>query len=131
MIFVVRVSTNKEDQAIELIAENAKTKKLQVFSVVRPHGLRGYVIIEVEDLKNAEKACYNVPYVKGVIPKPLDYSEIKNIIEPTPEQIDIQEGDIVEIITDPFKKDKAKVVRLDKQKGDAVVELLETAVPIP
>jgi len=35
------------------------------------------------------------------------------------------------MISEPFKKEKAKVVRVDKQKGEAVVTLLEAAIPIP
>jgi len=35
------------------------------------------------------------------------------------------------MISEPFKKEKAKVTRIDKQKGEAVVSLLGAAVPIP
>ena len=38
---------------------------------------------------------------------------------------------IVEIISEPFKKEKAKVVRVDRSKEEVVVELLEATVPIP
>ena len=31
----------------------------------------------------------------------------------------------------PFKKEKAKVIRVDKSKGEAVVTLLAAVVPIP
>ena len=40
-------------------------------------------------------------------------------------------NDIIEIIAEPFKKEKAKVVRIDKAKGEAVVSLLGSVVPIP
>ncbi len=45
--------------------------------------------------------------------------------------INIEKGDIIEIIGEPFKKEKAKVVRIDKTKGEAVVTLLAAVVPIP
>jgi bifunctional DNA-binding transcriptional regulator/antitoxin component of YhaV-PrlF toxin-antitoxin module len=53
------------------------------------------------------------------------------MIEPVLEEINIEKGDIVEIIGEPFKKEKAKVIRVDKSKGDAVVTLLAAVVPIP
>ena len=43
----------------------------------------------------------------------------------------IGKGDVVEIISEPFKKEKAKVIRVDKSKGEVVVSLLGAVVPIP
>ena len=53
------------------------------------------------------------------------------MLEPVLEEINIEKGDIVEIIGEPFKKEKAKVIRIDKSKGEAVVTLLAAVVPIP
>lgn len=131
MIFVLKVTTNKEDQALDIIAERASKKQLNVYSISRPHGLRGYVLIEAADYETAQEACFNLPYVKGVIPKQLTYEEIKNLIEPVAAAVNIEKSDIVEIIAEPFKKEKAKVIRVDKAKEEAVVELLGAAVPIP
>jgi transcriptional antiterminator NusG len=131
MIFVVKVTTNKEDQACDLIAERAKKKQLEVYSIIRPHGLRGYILMEALDHETAEEAAFNIPYVKSIIPKTVSYADVKNLLEYTPETIKIEKDDIVEIIAEPFKKEKAKVVRVDKTKDEAVVELLGAAVPIP
>ena len=53
------------------------------------------------------------------------------MLEKKVEAINIEPGDIVEIITEPFKNEKAKVTRVDKQKGEIVVSLLGASVPIP
>ena len=116
---------------MELISDKVHKKELNVYSLARPHGLRGYLFLEAEDRDSAEEAAYNLPYVKGIIGKTVDYEEIKNMIEPVIEEINIEKGDIVEIIGEPFKKEKAKVIRIDKTKGDAVVTLLAAVVPIP
>jgi transcription termination/antitermination protein NusG len=131
MIFIIKVTTNKEEKVIDMIAERVEKKELNVFSVLRPHGLRGYVLLESEDRDSAEEAVFNLPYVKGIIGKTIEYEEIKNMIEPSPEDISIEEGDIVEIISEPFKKEKAKVLRIDKQKEEVVVSLLGAVVPLP
>ena len=130
-IFVIKVTTNKEDRSLELISEKIHKKNLNVFSLARPHGLRGYIFLEAEDRDSAEEAAYNLPYVKGIVGKTVSYDEIKNMIEPVLEEINIEKGDIVEIIGEPFKKEKAKVIRVDKSKGEAVVTLLAAVVPIP
>jgi len=131
MIFVLKVTTNKEEQALDIVAERAAKKQLNVYSIARPHGLRGYVLLEAADYESAQEACFNQPYMKGVIPKDISYDEVKNLIEPVVAAMNIEKGDIVEIIAEPFKKEKAKVIRVDKGKEEAVVELLGAAVPIP
>ena len=131
MIFILKVSTNKEEQALELIADRAEKKGLNVFALARPHGLRGYVLMEADSRETAEEASYNLSYVKGLLPKIVTYEDIKNMIVPEVAAINIEKGDIVEIIAEPFKKEKAKVVRIDKAKEEVVVELLEATVPIP
>ncbi len=131
MIFILKVTTNKEEQALDLIANRVKTKGLNVYSIVRPHGLRGYILLEAEDRKDAEEAFKNLPYVKNLLKKPVDFSEIKHMLEPTIEEIKIEKGDIVEIIAEPLKREKARVVRINKAKEEVIIELLEAAVPIP
>lgn len=131
MIFIIKVTTNKEEKALDMIAERAQKKSINVFSVSRPHGLRGYILLEAEDRESAEDAAFNLPYVKGIIGKTITYEEIKNMIEPSATTVSIKEGDIVEMIAEPFKKEKAKVLRVDKQKEEVVVSLLGAVVPLP
>ena len=114
-----------------MIADRIEKKDLNIYSVSRPHGLRGYILLEAEDRDSAEEAVFNLPYVKGIIGKTIGYEEIKNMVEPSVETISIKEGDIVEMISEPFKKEKAKVVRIDKQKEEVVVSLLGAVVPLP
>jgi len=131
MIFIIKVTTNKENKALEMIQERSEKKLLNVFAVAKPHGLRGYIILEAADRESAEEAAFNLPYVKGIIGKTLAYDEIKNMLQPQAEDFNIEVGDIVEMIADQFKKEKAKVIRIDKKKGEVIVSLLGAAVPIP
>jgi transcriptional antiterminator NusG len=131
MIFILKVATNKEDQALDLIANRVEKNNLNVFSIARPHGLRGYILLEADLRETAESAAFNLSYVKGLLPKTIQYDEIKNMFEQTAIAMHIEKGDIVEIIAEPFKKEKAKVIRIDKGKEEAVVELLGAMVPIP
>jgi transcription termination/antitermination protein NusG len=131
MIFIIKVTTNKEERAVEMIAERAEKKNINMFSVSRPHGLRGYILLEAEDRDSAEEAVFNLPYVKGIIGKTIQYEEVKAMIEPSIETISIKEDDIIEIIGSTLKGEKAKVLRIDKQKEELVVSLLGAVVPLP
>jgi len=130
-IYVIKVTTNKEDKSLEMIQDKVEKKSLAVYSLARPHGVRGYVFLEAPEREIAEEAAFNLPYVKGILPKTVSYEEIKSMLEPKVAEIKIEKNDIVEIIAEPFKKEKAKVLRIDKQKGEAVVTLLGAAIPIP
>ncbi len=131
MICVIKVTTNKEDRVLDLIASQIIKKSLNVYSIAKPLGLRGYIILESEDRDSAEEACFNLPYVKGIIGKTITYEEVKNMLEPKVTVVNIEKDDIVEILSEPFKKEKAKVLRIDKQKGEVVVSLLGAVVQIP
>jgi transcription termination/antitermination protein NusG len=131
MIFIIKVTTNKEGKAMEMINERAIKKNLQIFSIAHPHGLKGYIILEALDRDSAEEAAFNLPYVKGIIGRTVSYEEVKNMLQPEIEDFNIEIGDIVEMITDHFKNEKGKVTRIDKKKGEVVVSLLGAAVPIP
>ena len=54
MIFVIKVTTNKEDRVLDLIASQIIKKSLNVYSIAKPLGLRGYIILESEDRDSAE-----------------------------------------------------------------------------
>ncbi|MEM4271665.1 MAG: transcription elongation factor Spt5 [Candidatus Pacearchaeota archaeon] len=131
MIFIIKVTTNKEDKTAEMISDRAEKKALNVFSIARPHGLKGYLILEAADRDSAEEAVYNLQYVKGIIGKTVEYSQVQQMLEPKVEAINIEVGDIVEMIGQTFKGEKAKVTRVDKQKGEVVVSLLGATIPIP
>ena len=130
-IFTLRTTANREDQVMDFITSNAQKKGYAVYSIIHPHGMRGYIFIEAESKSDAEEAFQGVPYARGLLPAPVDFKEIEHMLEHAKTQINIEKNDIVEIISGPFKRETAKVTRIDKEKEEVIVELLEAAVPIP
>ncbi len=130
-IFAIRTTANREEQVMDFIDSNVKKRKLEVYSLINAHGMRGYIYIEAKTQEDANQACFGIPYARGVLPKTINYSEIETSLEQIKAPMNIQEKDIVEIIQGPFKKEKAKVKRIDEVKEEVVVELLEAAIPIP
>jgi transcriptional antiterminator NusG len=130
-IFALRTTANREDQVVDFVTANVQKKQLEVYAVIRPHGLRGYVFVEAKSRQEAEEAFKGVPYARGLLPNEIEYKEIEHMLEQVKREVNIQKGDIVEIISGPFKREKAKITRIDTQKEEVVVELLEAAVPIP
>lgn len=130
-IYALRVTANREDQVMDFVASNVQKKKIAVYSVIRPHGMRGYIFVEAETKMDAEQASHGIPYARGILPQPVQLKEIEHMLEQVKREVDIRKNDIVEIIAGPFKRENAKITRIDKLKEEVVVELLESAVPIP
>ncbi len=130
MIFVVRTTGGREAQVMERIAAKAKQEKLPVYSILHPRGVKGYIFVEASERDVVLKAIYNARNIKGIVGE-ISFDEIKKFLQPAPERIKINTGDIVEIIAGPFRGERARVKRVIKQKEEVIVELLQAAVPIP
>ncbi|MBR9676758.1 transcription elongation factor Spt5 [Candidatus Woesearchaeota archaeon] len=131
VLYALRTTANREEQVMEFVTSNVTKKKLEVYSIINPHGMRGYIFVEAAGKAEAEQAAFGVPYARGILPKPVDYTEIEHMLEQSKMEVNMQKNDIAEIISGPFKREKAKITRVDKTKNEVVVELLEAAVPIP
>ena len=130
-LFALRTTANREDQVVDFLASNVEKKKLDVYSIIRPHGLRGYIFLEAASRQDAEQSAQGIPYARGILPNEIEYKEIEHMFEQAKREVNIRKNDIVEIISGPFKRETAKVSRVDFQKEGVVVELIEAAVPIP
>lgn len=131
LIYALRTTANREDQVMDFMISNVSRKKLEVYSIICAHGMRGYIFIEAGSRVDAEQAAYGIPYARGVLPDVIAYTEMEHMIEPMKRELNIKKSDIVEIISGPFKRETAKITRIDEQKEEVVVELVEAAVPIP
>ncbi len=131
-IFALRTAANREDQVVDyLISKLQRNPGQGILAVIRPHGMRGYIFVEATSRLDAENTLQGVPYARGLLPHEIPYPEIEHMLEQVKVEMNIRKNDIVEIISGPFKRENAKVMRINKQKEEIVVELLEAAVPIP
>jgi len=130
MIYTVKTVVGRENIVLDSIASKVKSKNLGIQALVHPEEIKGYIFIE-GNLKDIEKAVQMVPHVRGLIKTPIELKEIQRFLEPRIMEIELNKGDVVEVIGGPFKGEKGKVVRYDKTKREVVLELLEASVPIP
>jgi len=130
-IFGLRTAANREDQVVDYLVSKLSRDPKGILSVIRPHSMRGYIFVEATSKSDAEAALYGVPYARGLLPTEIPYPEIEHMLEQVKVEMNVHKNDIVEIISGAFKRENAKVIRINKQKEEIVVELLEAAVPIP
>ena len=130
MIYAVKTIIGRENVVIETMAGKAKARGLNVKAMVHPEEIRGYVFVE-GDLRDIESMIREIPHARGVLRKSVPISDIKRFLQPKKVEIKINNGDIVEVIGGPFKGEKGKVTRYEKDKGEVTIELIEITVPIP
>jgi hypothetical protein len=49
-----------------MIADKVKKKNVGIYAIARPHGLRGYILLESPDREHAEEAVYNLDEIKSL-----------------------------------------------------------------
>ncbi len=140
MLYAYRVTAGQESIVADLLHEKIKKDKAKPAEargfkalralLVSPQ-LKGYLIVESLDELEARKLITNVPHVKGALHRSMAVTDVAELLESKPVEIVINKGDLVEIVSGAFKGEKAKVVRIDKDKEEVTVELVEVAVPIP
>lgn len=130
MILTVRTTTGRENVVLDSIIYKIETKKIPIKSLFRPEELKGYIFIEGE-INDIEAAIKGIPHIRGLINKEVPIAELEKFLIPKKSEIKIEVDDIVEIISSPFKGEKAKITRVDETKNEVTVEFLEAAIPIP
>lgn len=131
MLFAYRVTAGQESIVADLLSEKAKKTDAPINAIIVSPRLKGYLMVEGSDQAEVKKLVAGVPHVKGVLQKSIEVSEIKELLESAPVEINLERGQMIEITSGPFKGEKAKIVRIDQAKEEVTVELVEVAVPIP
>jgi len=130
VIYALKTVVGRENIVLDSIASKVKTRGLAIQSLVHPEEIRGYIFIEGE-IKEVEKAVQIIPHVRGLIKTPIEIKKIQRFLQPKKTEIELDVGDVVEVIGGPFKGEKGKIIRYDKTKREVVIELFEVTVPIP
>lgn len=132
MIYVYRVTAGQEKVVLDMLMKKIKKETLKVYSIAHFEDLKGYLIVEGEDEVSVRQAGLRIPHIKGVLDKPMALKDIEGMIEAAkPAVLSVSKGDLVELISGPFKGEKARIIKIDTNKDEVTVELSEVAVPIP
>ncbi len=131
MIYALRTLVGQEKNVARLLSRNVKNSDIEVTSILVPDNLRGYILVESSAKIDMQDPAFKVPNLRGSVEGEISFEEIKSFLNPEPIIASIKKGSIVELITGPFKGERAKVVRIDEPKEEVVLELIEAAIPIP
>jgi len=133
MIFPIRTTVGQEQLVVDILGSKISKEELNIYSIAVVPNLKGYILIEADNEITIRRGITDTPHIKGsgIVKGAVNIEELSVLLESKPLMKSIQEGQTVEIVSGPFKGEKAKVTRVNQAKEEVTVELLEAAVKIP
>jgi transcriptional antiterminator NusG len=104
---------------------------LGIYSILIPPGTKGLLIIEADNANVVSEALSGIKYFKRMVFGTVSPEEVIAIVKAKVEEEEFKVGDVVEVISGPFRDMKAKVMRVDKDKKEVVIEFLDRSVTLP
>lgn len=138
-IYALKTSAGQERNVARMLARKAKDSGLEILAVLVPESLKGYVLVESASKIDMQNPALKIPHLRGIVEGSnrnktggvVTFEEVTKFLNPEPIISSIKKGSIVELISGPFKGERAKVLRIDESREEVVLELIEAAVPIP
>lgn len=141
-IYVVKTTVGQEANVAEMIS--AKIEALgspyseRIKTIIYTPEVKGYIFVESSDPSLIDDVVQGVRHARGRIrskysfqPDYVAFEEIEKYLRAKPTIEALSEGDLVEILGGPFKSMRARIVAVDKGRGEVTVELLDTPFPMP
>ena len=129
--FAIRTTGGQERVVAGQIQVRVNAKKIGIRSVMVLDSFKGYIVVEAPDSNVAYEALAGIRHVRGQIRGDLPFKDIEGYLVKKPVVSELNVDDTVEVIAGPFKSMKAKITRVDYEKQEATVVLLDSPYQIP
>jgi transcription termination/antitermination protein NusG len=130
-LFAIRTTGGQEKIVLNLLQNRVNTKKINIQSVLLIDNLKGYVVLEAIDANEAFNAIQGVRHIRGQLRGELEFKDIEGYLVKKSTVTELAVDKVVEIIGGPFKGMKATVTRVDHDKEEATVILLDAPYQLP
>jgi transcription termination/antitermination protein NusG len=130
-LFAIRTTGGQEKVVLNLLQNRVKTQKINIQSVLLVDNLKGYVVLEAIDANEAFNAIQGVRHIRGQLRGELEFKDIEGYLVKKSTVSELAVDKIVEIIGGPFKGMKATITRVDHEKEEATVILLDAPYQLP
>jgi len=129
--FAIRTTGGQEHVVANILQNKVNTKKIGIRSILVLDTFKGYIIVEAPDSNVAYEALAGIRHARGQIRGELPFKDIEGYLVKKPVVSELNIDDTVEVIAGPFKAMKAKITRVDYEKQEATVVLLDSPYQIP
>lgn len=129
--YAIRTTGGQERVVANVLQNKIKSKNIGIYSILLLENFKGYIIVEAPDANVAFQALAGVRHIRGQIRGELPFKDIEGYLIKKPVVTELAIDDTVEVIGGPFKAMKAKITRVDYEKQEATVVLLDSPYQIP
>jgi len=131
LVFAIRTTAGQERNVANLIANRVEANNLPIKAILVPEVLKGYLFVEADSPHIVEEAIAGIKHVRSRVKGVISFSEVERyvVVKPVIEELDV--GDIVEVVSGPFKGMRAKITRVERAKEEVTIELLEASFTLP
>ena len=130
-LFAVKTTGGQEKIVMRLLEARIKMEKINIQSAVLLSDFKGYIVIEAQDPSVMFDAIQGIRHVRGHLRGELTYDDIDKYLIKKSTVSELAVENTVEIIGGPFKGMKATITRLDQEKEEATVVLLDATYQLP
>lgn len=130
-IFPVKTTGGQEKTVATFVAKRAIQKNKPIYAVLALDTWKGYVLFESATSQAVDESIQGFKHVRSKIPGMMVYQDIEKFLVVKSMVAELNDGDTVEIVSGPFKSMRAKITRLEREKQEVTVILLETAYQMP
>jgi len=130
-LFAIRTTGGQEKVVLNLLQNRVRTQKINIQSVMLIENLKGYIVLEAIDVNQAFMAIQGIRHIRGQLRGELEFKDIEGYLIKKSTVTELAVDKIVEIIGGPFKGMKATVTRIDHDKEEATVILLDAPYQLP
>ncbi|MEM3828385.1 MAG: transcription elongation factor Spt5 [Conexivisphaerales archaeon] len=127
-IVVIKVISNKERKFMDIIKNSDVPNSL--ISVLYSPKLKGFIIMESENLDELYDFLKDIKYFRGFSEISLSDQDLEKLIKKEEESIELKIGDVVRVVSGPFKGEIVSVKGIDASKKEIVVSFIQSSVPI-
>ncbi len=129
--FAIRTTGGQEKIVMRLLENRVKLDQINIQSVLLVDDLKGYVVLEALDPSQAFMAIQGIRHIRGQLRGELEFKDIEGYLIKKSTVLELKIDAVVEIIAGPFKGMKATVTRVDQEKEEATVILLDASYQLP
>ena len=135
-IFAVKTTGGQEKTVAKFVGDRLEKRKQegkesQVYSILVLEAQKSYVFFEAPNAQAVSDAISGFKHVKGMVPGYIQFADIEKFLVTKSIISDVGVNDVIEIVAGPFKGMKAKINRVEPQRSEVTVLLLDAPYQLP
>jgi len=141
-IYAVKVTVGQEENVTDMLSNRIEALgppyNKGIKAVLYSPDLKGYILVEATDPALIDEAIQGVRHARGRVRSKYSYQpdyipveEAISYLKTKPSVEVLSEGDMVEVMGGPFKGMRARIVSINRDRGEVTVELLDTPYTMP